>query len=182
MLPDSSDDENLDKLREAADSQFINDAMFDKSLICEKKSQTEKLQSLRRSKDDDEQFNSFRVSPEFRGYVAKHLSTMLDEVLKHKLDHSMKHENHPKTKRRKGGVKLLRTSPHYLKLKSNNSELVRHKIAPETPEDDDDDDRFKSVAVTPEEILSQKETKHWSNRSKARVYSYIQTKHGLILK
>lgn len=40
------------------------------------------------------------------------------------------------------------------------------------------DEMLKSVAVSPEYILSKQETKSWSNRSKAEVFSYKKNKAG----
>ncbi|KAH0812822.1 hypothetical protein GEV33_009968 [Tenebrio molitor] len=117
MSSDSSDNEDLSKFREAADSQFIRDSMFDKSKSkISEDCKIEKPQSLRRNKDDEEQFNVVRVSPEFRDHVAKHLSNMLEELLQKKLSHkTTNYDSYIKPKRRKSGIKLFRDSSHYVK-------------------------------------------------------------------
>jgi hypothetical protein len=203
MSSDSSDDEDLSKFREAADSQFIRDSMFDKSKCAYKvrlseffcncvfilakiseERKIEKPQSLRRNKDDEEQFNVVRVSPEFRDHVAKHLSNMLEELLQKKLSHkTTNYDSYIKPKRRKSGIKLFRDSSHYVKLKSKAETVpVKKNNTKKTENSDEDDEKFKCVAVHATDILTQKETKHWSTRSKAPVYAYTQTKNGLVLK
>ncbi|KAJ3652745.1 hypothetical protein Zmor_018683 [Zophobas morio] len=188
MSSDSSDDEDLMKLREATDSQFINDSMFNqKPGKVNVKEQIERPQSLRYSKDEDEQFNLFRVSPEFRNYVAKHLSSLLDKVLEKQLtSDSSVCDGSIKPKRRKSGVKLFRNSPHYIKVKtkdvSGDDTLVRRTIVAKSDVDPVSDEQLRLIAVNPEDILSQKDVKCWSTRTKAPVYNYVKTKSGLMLK
>ncbi|EFA03353.1 hypothetical protein TcasGA2_TC013338 [Tribolium castaneum] len=180
MSSDSSEDEDLDKLREAADSQLLNNALYNKTEPKLEEPPNTKPQSLRRSKDEDEQFNLFRVSPEFQNYVAKHLSQILDKLLKERLE-TKNYENYVKPKRRKSGIKLLRDSVHCISVKTRD---VAPQVKKRQVEEDESDNeaKFRAVAVSADDILSKKDTKHWSTRSKAPVYAYYKTQQGLILK
>ncbi|XP_044267899.1 protein CUSTOS-like [Tribolium madens] len=179
MSSNSSEDEDLDKLREAADDQFLNNALYNKTKSKSEEPQNTKQESLRRSKDEDDQFNLFRVSPEFQNYVAKHLSQILDKMLKDRFE-TKNYENFIKPKRRKSRIKLLRDSPHYISVKIRK---VMPQVKKSEVEDESDNEaKFRTVVVSPDDILSKKDTKHWSTRSKAPVYTYYQTEQGLILK
>ncbi|KAJ8939384.1 hypothetical protein NQ314_011129 [Rhamnusium bicolor] len=101
MSSDSSDEENLEFLKEAQDSQFINDSMFsetpEKSAKISSNQNKETLPSLRKTKDDDAQFNFLKVTPEFRNYVARQLSSILDEKLEKQLVNVEVEEIHSET-------------------------------------------------------------------------------------
>lgn len=153
--------------------------IYKKSTVETEEPKIKKLTSLRRSKDEDEQFNLFRVSPEFRNYVAKYLSSLMDKILKERLE-TNNYDNYIKPKRRKSRIRLLRDSPHFISLKTK--EITQIKKKNESDDEVDVFDKCRAVAVNPDDILSQKETKYWSTRSKAPVFSYCKTDEGLVLK
>ncbi|VEN49443.1 unnamed protein product [Callosobruchus maculatus] len=115
MSSDSSEDENIELLKEAQDNQFINDSMFGDHKKENKVSESEKLPaSLRKSKDEDEQFNLFKVTPQFQQYVAKQLDRILDSSLKYKTFKVADETRKRKTKQCGGGVKLFSSSDSVL--------------------------------------------------------------------
>ncbi|KAJ8957896.1 hypothetical protein NQ318_001892 [Aromia moschata] len=169
MSSDSSDEDNLEFLKEAQDSQFINDSMFSENpeKSAKKPSDARKeelLPSLRTCEDEDGQFNFFKVDV--------------------KVD-----ETHGK-KREKSRVKLLSESKHFLKASKEQPELSKavpeqvnlnrteryKKLKVDIPEK-----LLKEVAVTPEDILSRKEVKTWSNRSKAPVFRYKKSENDKLV-
>ncbi|XP_050302560.1 uncharacterized protein LOC126740530 [Anthonomus grandis grandis] len=188
MSSDSSEDENLDLLREAVDSQFFNESMFTENANNAVKNSEKTIQknlppSLRKVQDDDEQFNLFRVTPEFQIYVAKHLSRALEEKLLTLLK-PMKSIENSKVKKHKSGVKLFRDSKKFLKIEKYDASLVLNKqtisVKPRKHIQKVDEEDIKSLAISPEIILNKTETEHWSTRSKAPVYSYKRVSNGTL--
>nr|CAH7727003.1 unnamed protein product [Callosobruchus chinensis] len=187
MSSDSSDDENLEFLKEAQDNQFINDSMFGDNKKENKVTQSETLPaSLRKSKDEDEQFNLFKVTPQFRQHVAKHLDRILDSSLKYKELKVADETYKKKTKQCCGGVKLFSSSERVLDL------LDAEKKRPEVHEIDSlkradryrklkvkvDEESLREVVVTGEDILSRESTKQWSRRGKAPIFEYKKQENG----
>ncbi|KAH1011689.1 hypothetical protein HUJ04_001007 [Dendroctonus ponderosae] len=188
MSSDSSDDENLDLLREAVDHEFLNDSMFtEKPFNSQEKAENNpKPPSLRKTQDEDEQFNLFRVTPEFQQHVAKHLSQIIEDKLQKLTKIVENKDSVPTQKKRKAGVKLFSNSDKVLKvIKVNNLEkqcLPRARpLNLKRAYEPIDESALKEVAVSSEDILSQKETKSWSNRSKAPVYHYKQSSDGQLV-
>ncbi|KAJ8909651.1 hypothetical protein NQ315_002916 [Exocentrus adspersus] len=193
MTSDSSDEENLDLLKEAQDPQFINDSMFTDSPAKRTESANKKpLPSLRRTTDKDEQFNYFiKVTPEFRNYVSKQLSKILDRKLEKKFA-DLETPEAPRKKRKKTGIKLLSESEQYLEIDvdhaveenrtvtAHNATAKRlknkknHKSNGEITEEE-----FRKLAVSGQVVLRKKEVKHWSKRSKAAVFHY-KNKNGTL--
>lgn len=143
--------------------------------------------SLRKVQDEDEQFNLFRVTPEFQNHVAKHLSKALEQKLQKLLTSATHIDNIPRKKRRKSCVKLFKSSKKFLKIDKNNIEdtssdktnLVHRpfsKVGEQV-----DETLLKQVAVDPQAILSKKDTKFWSNRSKAPIYNYRKSSEGSLV-
>lgn len=135
--------------------------------------------------DNDAQFrNELRVTPEFRKYVGKQLSQILDGVL----DETLSEELSPppqQTKRKQKqrqheGIKLLRSSKSVL-----NEETIKGtssaKRRPHRTSDKDLINKCRLVAVSGADILSQNDTKFWSTRSKAPIVNYYKTKSGLLV-
>ncbi|XP_076257077.1 uncharacterized protein LOC143194285 [Rhynchophorus ferrugineus] len=191
MSSDSSDEENLDLLIEAADFQFINDSMFNdkrtKPVISTKSVyEQEVLPSLRRSQDEYEQFNIFHVTPEFQSYVAKQLSAILEKRLEQEL--TTVDDIEPERKKTKSYVKLFSDSKHFLKIKdkykvpvnpkkTNTEKDLKKKVDTEISEE-----ILKQVAVNPEDILNKTDTKFWSNRSKSnKVFNYKRSSDGTLI-
>ncbi|CAG9770079.1 unnamed protein product [Ceutorhynchus assimilis] len=194
MSSASSDDENLDNLKEAVDPQFFNDSLYKKKGNLDHHlteptgtSKTNARPSLRKQQDDDEQFNLFRVTPEFQNYVAKHLSKTLEEELQ-KVLKSVKDTCLKKKARKSGGIKLLSNSEKFLRIDKSSSvnnrslesaQLVRKKILKKV--EDIDEAELKRVVVEPADILSKKDTKCWSTRSKAPIFNYKKNSEGSLV-
>ncbi|CAH1959373.1 unnamed protein product [Acanthoscelides obtectus] len=186
MSSDSSDDDNIELLKEAQDSQFINDSMFNKGIKGKKVAEKIELPgSLRKCKDEDEQFNLLKVTPQFQQYVSKQLDTILDSSLKYKkLKVSTATVDCKRsTKEYSGGVKLFHTSETVLDDSSVDFEDISSKsfsIEYKKLKVDVDEESFKEVVVTGEDILSRESTKHWSKRGKAPMFEYKKQKNGQI--
>ncbi|XP_018573099.1 uncharacterized protein C12orf43 homolog [Anoplophora glabripennis] len=186
MTSDSSDEENLDLLKEAQDSNFINDSMFsDSPAKSTAHNQTKPLPSLRKTKNEEGHF-SLKVTPEFRDYVARQLTSILDRKLDKKFA-DLPDPEVPRKKRKKVGVKLLSESKHFLELSEeisaeNKASAVHNATAKRAKNskgvNEVTEDLLKEVAVSGEDILSKKEVRNWSKRSKAPVFHYKKSKNG----
>lgn len=207
MSSDSSEDENLDLLAESIDVKFLNESMFSQKvgkntklytvifisvisfLLVSQVLQVEAdqvLPSLRPNQDEDDQFNLFRVTPQFQAYVAKHLSKLLEEKLQ-KVMTTVNGSNDtvPIKKNRKTGVKLLKSSLKFLRVSSSvdNTSTVQPKVTKPKRKFSEEicQADLEIVAVEPEDILSQKDTKYWSKRTKAPVFHYKVSNEGSLV-
>lgn len=187
MSSDSSDEENLDLLKEAQDAQFINDSMFSDSPTKSTGAYPKKpLPSLRKTRNEQAHFD-LKVTPEFRNYVAKQLTNILDRKLSKKFtDLQFQETEVPRNRQEKGGVKLLSDSKYFLEVsdeivtqkKASVAHNIKAKSLKNSNHSEVSEDLLKEVAVSAEDILSKKEVKHWSQRSKAPVFRYKRTKNG----
>lgn len=91
----------------------------------------------------------------------------------------------PLKKNRKTGVKLLKSSVKFLRLSNDdhNTSTVqpkvtkpKRKLSEEISQAD-----LEIIAVEPEDILSQKDTKYWSKRTKAPVFHYKVSNKGFLV-
>nr|CAI5823996.1 unnamed protein product [Callosobruchus analis] len=189
MSSDSSDDENIEFLKEAQDNQFINDSMFGDNKKENKIIETEKLPaSLRKSKDEDEQFNIFKVTPQFQQYVAKHLDRILDSSLKYKQFRIADETCRKRRKHTSGGVKLFSSSDSVLDDRGIDAEEDQSRVheiySLHRPDRYKklkvkvDEEALKEVVVTGSDILSRESIKHWSRRGKAPIYEYKKQENG----
>lgn len=147
-----------------------------------------KLPSLRNKQDENDQFNSLQVTPAFREYVAKQLSAILEKELAESLIEFPDCDF--KQNKRKSRVKLFKNSVSYLKVpKTSESQqsvagvarkpIRKRKIIDEDePLSDDEENKIKTVAVSSKQILNKEDTRFWSNRSKAPVFSYKKSPTG----
>ncbi|XP_056647536.1 protein CUSTOS-like [Diorhabda sublineata] len=183
MSSDSSD-EDLALIREAQDPQFFKENLY--SSIQESKEKLQpvvELASLRKTVDENEQFNFLKVTPEFQKYVAKQLSFILDKQLEKNINYAVEDKVDRKKKKTTSGVKLFYNSDKLLKA-GKSEELpidqpvkkfvVKRNIL--VKEED-----LKSITVSGAEILSQKDIKYWSNRTKSKkLFNYKQDKNGTL--
>nr|XP_023016073.1 uncharacterized protein C12orf43-like [Leptinotarsa decemlineata] len=183
MSCSSSDDENLELLKEAQDRQFLNDRLFTGSKEKLNSEITNKVSEPLRKSADDENYNFFKVTPEFRTHVAKHLSSLLDKHLKKNLEYTAS-DDITRKKRKKGGIKLLSDSEKYLKVESESLEVspkpkklirtTKHQIQV-------DEESLQQLSVSGVDILKKKGIEHWSKRSKAQVFQYKKTCSGELM-
>lgn len=143
----------------------------------------EKPISLRITKDENEQFNFLKVTPEFRNFVAKHLTKLLDNKLERELEYDA-YNREIKRKRKNSGVRLFSHSKKLLKVGENltrNINLCTNKTRINTVLKQDivaTDEDLRILAVSGEYILSKKDTEPWSNRSKSETFTYKKNKNG----
>lgn len=144
------------------------------------------MKSLRKTQNDDDQFNELKVTPEFQRFVAKKLSQLLDAQLTEKITNK-----HRKTiKKRKsdsgdGGVKLLKKSHVYLDIDFvPEAPTVDRKARRKRRKIDDEDDeleKVKAAAVEPERILAQTDIKHWAKLCTKPHFKYKQNETGSLV-
>lgn len=140
-----------------------------------------KLPSLRIKPDEDYKSNPLEVTPQFQQHVAKHLTRMLDKQLQESVaDCDSVGQTLEKRKRSKSGVKLLRTSNSFIKLrtKERSPVIVARKRA--NSASSEDENRCKSVAVSGHGVLSKGDVAAWSKRSKGKIFSYTKMKDGVL--
>uniref|UniRef100_A0A6P7F842 Protein CUSTOS n=1 Tax=Diabrotica virgifera virgifera TaxID=50390 RepID=A0A6P7F842_DIAVI len=182
----SSDDENLELLKEAQDSQFLQENLYSekKDFI---KPETQNIPaSLRQKEDENEQFNNFKITPECQEYIAKHLCLLLDKKLENEFKYATD-DTEVKSKRKKiGGVKLFSKSEKPIKIEKLPSNIVALTFKPvnrtvtkySAPVNLDD---LRAITVSGKDILLQKDIKHWSNRTKSsKFFQYKQTNNGTL--
>lgn len=183
MSSDSSDNEDLELLREAQDTQFLKENLYSQDKDRTSEEVQEKPISLRITKDENEQFNFLKVTPEFRNFVAKHLTKLLDNKLERELEYDA-YNREIKRKRKNSGVRLFSHSKKLLKVGENltrNINLCTNKTRINTVLKQDivaTDEDLRILAVSGEYILSKKDTEHWSNRSKSETFTYKKNKNG----
>ncbi|KAF2899385.1 hypothetical protein ILUMI_06790 [Ignelater luminosus] len=188
---DTSDDESSHLLREAVDTEFINDGMFKSTNTKKNGKITEdkisknidgdikNLPSLRPNKNEDDQFNTLDVTPHFQNYVAKQLTKILDEQLNKTLEHNVEENTNGKRKR-KGGIRLLSDSKKLIKvIKPSAVSSFKTEVVSKNS-DSDNETKCTEAAVNPEDILNKKDVKNWSTRSKAPVFRYKKSKDGVL--
>lgn len=133
--------------------------------------------SLRPSKEDDDNFNILRTTPEFQKHIAKHLTNLLDKKLgkKIKLDFS---EQNLRKKQRVGGIKLFSDSKYYLDSCGDEIKVFKKDKYPKKYKQLITEEQLQNLAVSGETIIQKKDTKHWSNRTKGKVFFYKKNNHG----
>lgn len=137
--------------------------------------------SLRKCRDEDEQFNTFGVTPEFQKYIGKHLSVILDaklgNITKSKVSNKIPIKNETQTI---GGIKLFSDSEHFLDQVESNNKYVKNtrKYSGKVQISEKD---FKNLAVSGEAILKKEDLKYWSKRTKGKVFSYRKDNGQLML-
>lgn len=124
------------------------------------------------------------VTPQFQDYVAKQLSTILEDYLQKRLCDKSSIPNLQKQKR-KAGVKLFTHSTKFIKLHKSNfiNGNNQHNKANKIHKEDDSDNELKcsQVAINGNDIINKKDVQSWSGRSKAIVYSYKKSKNSNVL-
>ncbi|XP_067015332.2 protein CUSTOS [Anabrus simplex] len=171
---DSSDEDNADLLREAADNQFLNDSMFKgkEKKVSEKTvpSSVPKLPSLRpdRKKDDP---NVLGVTPDFQKHVAKHLMKIIDSQI-HEVTATDEGLAATRKAQEDGGVRLLRASRVLLSVEEEPPKKQK-RLKPVKRVDDDrsEKERLSEAAVSADWILSKEAIKGWVKNTKGEVIS-----------
>lgn len=164
---------------------FVFNFFTDQFEFAKETSENEKFISLRKTKEEDNQFNFFGVTPEFQNYIAKNLATILDKKLNQLVEPVNSHEEIPKGNS-EGGIKLFSDSKNFIEisqcpvdkviygLKNAKKTVRRHHIKI---------DELKNLVVSGETVLAQEDLKYWSSRTKGKVFYYAKSDNGqLVLK
>lgn len=141
------------------------------------------ITSLRKNKDDDEQFNILGVTPEFQNYIAKHLSIILDKKLERVTKSKFTNQKYLKSNTA-GGIKLFSSSTIFIEDSVAEFNVKRACFKKQQKNFQKlivDKDDFKNLAVSAEQILLKEDLKYWSNRSKGQVFSYKKNKNGQLM-
>ncbi|CAG9857651.1 unnamed protein product [Phyllotreta striolata] len=170
MSSDSSEDENAHLLKEATDSEFLQENLYNKDKPIEKPKT--KLVSLRKDIEAEDE-GSLKFSSGFRSHAEKHLSKLLEEQLDKRLVR-VQSDKPIEAVQKKGGVRLFSNSKRSLKIEDDSEiknkaakvDRPKAKKAPATEED------FKQLAVSGEDVLLKKDTEHWTNSRKSTVFRY----------
>ncbi|KDR22463.1 uncharacterized protein LOC110826880 isoform X2 [Zootermopsis nevadensis] len=174
---DTSSEENFDMLREAADGQFINDSMFtsnrtDSGTHKEHNgtSKQKKPASLRPQLDTEQQFNELHVTPEFQAFVAKHLVRIIDRQLDefHVDGSTCFGQNGDTEGQPSGGIRLFGSSSSYLSAETT-APHKKEKRRGVQEEDEHELEKCKTVAVSPEWVISRKNTFGWEKPNKGEL-------------
>lgn len=185
----SDEDDMLEALKEATDSQFLKESFFQRkneTVTNAKDDKTALPKSLRRTFEAVEESNEFGVTQDFKNFVAKQLAKSLDkcvEVIDHK-DDSDRSIDGKKSQKISSGIKLMSDSRVNLNdFDSNEGENVehnkRHGKRLKTLENFAERiSKCEEVAVEPDWILSKASTAVWANRPKGVVYKYKKSNDG----
>lgn len=141
--------------------------------------------SLRKCRDEDEQFNTFGVTPEFQKYIGKHLSAILDKKIEKntisKVFNTICIKNESQAI---GGIKLFSDSEYFLELKEyqveSNNNYVKH-IRTHANKSHISKEDFRNLAVSGESILKKEDLKYWSKRTKGKIFSYKKLDNGQLM-
>ncbi|XP_072388200.1 uncharacterized protein [Diabrotica undecimpunctata] len=176
----SSDDENLVLLKEAQDSQFLQENLYN----CKKPENVNVSASLKQREND--QFNNFKVTPEFQEYIARRLCWLLDKKLENEFKYATD-GTEVKSKRKKiGGIKLFSKSEKLITIGKTPNNIVALAFKPvnrtvgkySAPVNLDD---LRYITVSGKDILLQKDITYWSNRTKSsKFFQYKQINNGTL--
>lgn len=146
---------------------------------------------MRNKQDENDRFNLLQVTPAFQKYVAKQLSAILEKKLSKNLIECP--NNVFKQAKNKSRVKLFKNSASYLKVSktyesqqiacsAKRKQIKKRKIVNEyESSSEDEENKLKTAAVSPEDILNKKDVQFWSKRSKASVFRYKKTTTGQLI-
>ncbi|XP_054266612.1 uncharacterized protein LOC128988886 [Macrosteles quadrilineatus] len=179
-MDSSSDEEEVLKLAQSVDKEFLNDFMFkgepndgESTNVISKH-----LPSLRYSNADgvyQHNINGLDVTPEFQKYVAKHLSKMLDQNLK-EVDLTRKLGIvKRKTSEEHIGVRLLYSSHKFISTEKvvdtsgAHNANYKKQARPKDIDSEEENNRVSQSAVSSEWILSGEAVKGWVKSTKGVV-------------
>ncbi|KAK0166920.1 hypothetical protein PV327_004386 [Microctonus hyperodae] len=181
----STDDENIkEALREATDSEFLHNYLFNNENSKTNISKhdvpsvvTKIKPSSRLHSEKADIIEGFGVTQSYKDFVAKKLYEFLERNIKFK---KMDTENI--VKKTSGGIKLLSSSINML----SHDEIVpnnTHSNKRRKTKDNSAENKLKcqEVAVNPELIITQAETKAWNQRQKGTVFKYKKKSDGTLV-
>ncbi|KAL1461568.1 hypothetical protein WDU94_013451 [Cyamophila willieti] len=205
MSEDSSSDEDLSKFEEAVDiklTQAFSNQIPNKTELDTTTTATDKAlpPSLRNPNDGNNFSNSKnyltpQVTPEFQKFVAKKLEKTLDRYLNENVaentpmdvstEKSSKKKKSKKSHQLSNGIKMFRTSAiQVVEFQEETCELddkirehnrTDHKRNASNYDEKEEMKKVKMVAIEPDNILNQSETKAWSKNVKGEVICVEKT-------
>lgn len=188
----SSSDEGIfvDALKEATDHHFLKQSFFSTTEcrnLRDTRNTTQDLsvpKSLRRNLEEQDEFENFGTTPEFKQFVARKLHQILEESV----ELENREDAEPLTKKVKRedddffGIKLL-NNPE----KVNTQNIKKWKLCKKKCVNNLEDDtrtnlvKCREVAVSPKWILSMAETKAWTERRRGTEFRYKKLNNGLLV-
>ncbi|PSN41194.1 hypothetical protein C0J52_04189 [Blattella germanica] len=181
----SSEEDNLDLLREAADTHFLKDSLFKSNSSETKEEQEEnitvKRPSLRQQLNKEEHCNPFKVTPEFQSFIAKQLGKIIDRQLIKFSEHSSTTKTEDESINGTSGVRLLGNSSTYLSAEAPqvNEIRKRKRYIPQHDGTGDDMEKCKTIAVTSEWITCGDAVSGWEKSTRGELV--IVNKQGDII-
>lgn len=183
MSSSESEDENIKKFLEAADTTLINDAMFQRDPREHQKQDrpakpVDRPKSNRYLVEEESVFQSdINVTDSMKKFVGKKLSAIIEQKITFvELSDPTKRQSDQSSD--SYGVRLLRGSASYLKVDHEDSvaPMPRSKLADPVrkrmvePDDRNEKEKVGLSAIEPNAISAS--TKCWTNRPKAVLYEY----------
>ncbi|XP_049794397.1 protein CUSTOS-like [Schistocerca nitens] len=172
MSSESSEDENIQQLKDALDVSMFS------SRSDATEGRDEKLSNRISLDEKTEQPNALRVTPEFQAFVAKRLAKIIDNELEEVPSVHSKQKQGKKKKKPKGGVRLLSSSSEYLSAEDPIIVSTSHKKQQAVDFDESSAamERFSEAAVPSDWITSKESVKGWIPFEKGEV---IKVKNGV---
>ncbi|XP_014225958.1 uncharacterized protein LOC106651805 [Trichogramma pretiosum] len=172
----SEDEVNLNALREATDDSFIKKFYEDK---------TKKIEITPEGIADTKNTDNYEtngLSQSCKDFIARKLMQRLDSSIRlsDDLEVDLEVKNKPSDDI---GIKLLSSSSIILTEFEEETELPRLKkpIIMGSYSEKSNKKKCKEVAIESDQILSQEETKYWTNRKPGKVFNYKKQKNGLLV-
>lgn len=143
------------------------------------------LPSLRQNVIKEDYDDRLEISHEARMYISKKLSEVLDIKLKKIISYDNQiqdddaNDDESNMKQNiKSRVKLFNNSKHYIKLKKPEETVQKRRKIEDAI---DNEDNCKMVAISGEDVMSRRDVKHWSTRTKAKVFAYKMDTNGKLI-
>ncbi|XP_046608402.1 uncharacterized protein LOC124299309 [Neodiprion virginianus] len=172
------DEENLEALKEATDSQFLKDSLFYNKPETGNDVEAEKSvlpKSLRRNVELMEEYNKFGVSQDFKNFVAKQLAKSLDKSVQEVVYKNGSVSKPKKSKKNTSGIRLLRDSKvnlSHIEEENFNHNIKYRRKTEDKINLDEHISRCAEAAIEPDLILSKASTLAWADTTKGTLYKY----------
>lgn len=179
---DSSEDENVERLRDALDVRFISDSLYSSDGKADLKiKEPEKPKPLPSNRPVPEEFvtHHLKVTPEFQSFVSKQLSKFLDEQIKEVKKKKPKSKTEPDGM---SGIYLLRNSKSFLSSEEPDHHFIPTKRCRRKEQHINcTEEDMLEVVVSPEWVLNGEGTKGWQrNAKKSPLFSYKKNEEGVL--
>ncbi|XP_014209951.2 uncharacterized protein LOC106640426 [Copidosoma floridanum] len=186
----SEDEACIEALKEATDQDFFKNSFFssEKSLEDDSKSQVSKTDGETQKKEKIkveslEEFENHGLSQSCRDFIAKKFREELEkDTVFVDRGPELKNPNNSNSNE-ETGIKLFSSSNTVLTgiVDTVEPKILKKRKKTSIPFNEKDNlKKCVEVAVNPEDIISQKETKFWTDRKIREPFKYKKQKNGLL--